>query len=47
MQKWDVYLHGKWIDSVFFSDKMSGVYVKTSLVDHDGFSRHILVVKGK
>jgi hypothetical protein len=43
---WDVYLNGKWIDTVF-DIETDPVEVKRSLVNHDGYDPGIVVKKGK
>jgi hypothetical protein len=43
MQSWNVYLNGKWIDTVFFSESHSANDVKFSLVEHDGYPDNIQV----
>jgi len=42
-QGWDVYLHDKKIDTVFFSGSMGAFEVVRSLVDHDGYDPGIAV----
>ncbi len=48
-QKWDVYLNGKKIDSVFYSRgaKVDADEVRRSLVNHDGYSSAIVVRRGR
>jgi len=36
-QAWNVYLHGRLIDTVFFSPACDADYVRRSLIDHDGY----------
>lgn len=43
MRGWDVYLLGKWIDTVFFDKDMDAQQVWRSLVFHDGYDAHIKV----
>lgn len=43
MQAWNVYLDGRWIDTVFYSSKATRDYVLDSLVDHDGYDPEITV----
>jgi hypothetical protein len=47
-QAWDVFLNGKNIDTVFYSEgaKVDADEVKRSLVDHDGYDANIVVKKG-
>lgn len=43
---WNVYsASGKLIDTVYYDENISGVEVKTSLCNHDGYSWHIFVIK--
>ena len=44
---WDVYLRGHWIDRVWFLDICDAEYVRTSLINHDGYNSEITVRKGK
>ena len=43
MTGWNVYLHGKWIDKVFYDDDCDAWYVKHGLVNHDGYNPDITV----
>ena len=43
MESWNVYLNGKWIDTVFFSKSYSANDVKFSLVERDGYPGNIQV----
>lgn len=43
MYAWNVYLHGKWIDTVFFTKDCDADYVYRALVDHDGYNSGIKV----
>jgi len=45
--KFNVYLAGKLVDSVFYNDTSSASEVKQSLVDHDGYNPSIKVVKAR
>jgi len=47
MTKFNVYLAGKLIDSVFYNDGFSASEVKQSLVDHDNYNPSIKVVKAR
>ena len=48
VQAWDVYLRGKNIDTVFYTDKsITADEIKRSLVDHDGYDPNIVVKKAK
>lgn len=38
---WNVYLNGKWIDTVFYTPDCDREYVKSSLVNHDGYNPNI------
>ena len=42
-KKWDVYLHGKLIDSVFYDADCDKDYVLDGLVNHDGYDPNIEV----
>lgn len=37
MQAWNVYLLGKWIDTVFYDTDCTADYVRRGLIDHDGY----------
>lgn len=43
---WNVYLFGKQIDRVYFTPDCDKEYVKTSLINHDGYHHQITVVNG-
>jgi len=43
--KWNVYLNGKLIDSVFYNTNCDADYVKNSLINHDGYDTRISVRK--
>lgn len=43
MQAWNVYLNGKLIDTVFYDSDCSAGYVRTGLINHDGYDAHITV----
>lgn len=43
MQAWNVYLHGKLIDTVFYAKRCDADYVRRSLIDHDGYDARITV----
>jgi hypothetical protein len=45
--KWNVYLRGKLIDSVFYNNSVTAEEVKKGLVDHDGYPSNITVRKGR
>lgn len=47
MKVWNVYLHGKKIDTVFFSISMSQTEVLLALINHDGYDPSILVKESK
>lgn len=42
-QAWSVYLHGRLIDTVFFTPSCDADYVRRSLIDHDGYNPAITV----
>jgi len=41
---WEVYLNEEMIDKVFFDKSCDVEYVKSSLIDHDGYSSNIVVI---
>ncbi len=47
MNKWDVFLHGQWIDRVYFDSDMSAQRVSDSLIDRDGYSEFIVLRRGR
>jgi len=42
---WDVYLGNRCIDTVWFNPDCDADYVKTSLINHDGYDSRIEVYK--
>ena len=46
-QKWNVYLNGKKIDSVFYDAHLDKDWVLDGLINHDGYDSNIVVRKGK
>ena len=44
---WNVYLNGRLIDTVFYDDTCDAEYVRTSLINHDGYDSQIIVRKAK
>jgi hypothetical protein len=44
MNAWAVYLYGRKIDTVFYAKGCDSEYVRTSLIDHDGYNSMIMVV---
>lgn len=42
---WDVFLHGRYIDTVYFDSDMTHNDVLQSLINHDGMNPAIVVVK--
>jgi hypothetical protein len=46
MTAWYVYLNGKRIDTVFYDTGMTRSEVLESLINHDGYSPNIIIVKG-
>lgn len=44
-QTFDIYLHNKHIDTVFFDEDMTAEEVKRSLINHDGYHPKIVVRK--
>jgi hypothetical protein len=45
MQAFKVFENGKHIDTVFYVESMTAEEVKRSLINHDGYSESIKVVK--
>lgn len=45
MQRWDIYLRGRWIDAVFYNPDCDADYVRRSLIEHDGYNPAIVVRK--
>lgn len=46
-QAWDVYLHGRWIDTVFYDTNVDAWSVKDELVGHDGYDSGIKVARAR
>lgn len=44
---WDVYLNGRLIDTVFYDSNCDKEYVRTSLINHDGYDSNIIVRKSR
>lgn len=42
---WNVYLNGKFIDCVYYMPDCDAEYVRTSLINHDGYDSRIIVRK--
>lgn len=45
MDSWRVLLNGVEIDRVWYQSQLDAEYVRSSLVNHDGFDQSIVVVK--
>lgn len=45
-QAWNVYLSGKWIDTVYYNSTADREEVLQGLVDHDGYDSRISVRRG-
>jgi hypothetical protein len=45
-QAWNVYLFGKWIETVYYQPNVDREEVLQGLVDHDGFDARISVRRG-
>ncbi len=43
MKAWNVFLNGKNIDTVFYSPDCGAEYVRTTLINHDGYHPQIVV----
>jgi hypothetical protein len=46
MTTWKVYVSGVQIDTVWYSKDCDSEYVRTSLINHDGYPQNIVVRKG-
>lgn len=46
MKKWNVYLRGHLVTSVFYTENIKSEEVKESLISHDHFSQNIEVWEG-
>jgi hypothetical protein len=44
---WNVYLHGRLIDTVFYTADCDADYVRRSLINHDGYDAGIVVRRKK
>ena len=44
MIAWNVYLHGKRIETVYYTADCDRDYVRKSLIEHDGYHHNILLV---
>jgi hypothetical protein len=40
---WDVYLNGRWVNSVWYTKDCDKWWVKNGLVNHDGYPSNIRV----
>lgn len=47
MNRWDVYLGRRLIDTVFYTPDCTEEYVRRTLVNHDGYHPNIRVVLRK
>lgn len=43
MQAWNIYLHGKWIDMVFYDKSCDKEYVLDGLINHDNYHPGITI----
>ena len=43
MKAWDVFVKGRWIDTVFYTKDCDADYVRRSLINHDGYDSRIVV----
>lgn len=44
MTPFDIYLHGEWIDRVYYNEGFTEDSVRRSLIDHDGYDSEIVVI---
>ena len=42
-RSWNVYIGSRWIDTVFYDINCDAEYVRTSLINHDGYPPNIVV----
>lgn len=48
MIAWEVYLDGEQINTVFYTADCDSEYVRTTLINHDGYPSNIIVkLRGK
>jgi len=45
MKPWDVYVNGKWVNTVYYDLECNAEYVKESLINHDGYPVNIEVLQ--
>jgi len=45
MVAWNVYLNGRLIDTVFYDKNCDREYIKSGLINHDGYDPRIQVCK--
>lgn len=45
--KFNVYLGGRLIDSVYYTTDCDAEYVRKTLIEHDGYSPGIVVIESK
>jgi len=43
--RFDIYLHGRHIETVYYDEDMAAEEVRKSLINHDGFNTNIVIVK--
>jgi hypothetical protein len=43
MKRWNIYYCGLWIDSVYYLQTCDEDYVRTSLINHDGYPTQITI----
>ena len=46
MRSWNVFLGARLIDTVYFQNICDEEYVRTSLIEHDGYDPRIVVEPG-
>jgi len=46
MIAWNVYIEGRLLTTVFYNETCDAEYVRTTLINHDGYPSHIKVRRG-
>ncbi len=45
MVEWEVYINNKLVDTVFFVEGCDTLYVRGSLISHDGYPSNTVVIR--